>query len=926
MKKKTKFKLKNSHRIPFRITITVCLIGAAGTYNLFHNSFFRALTKLDEEPIATITFKHKTAERKFLNRVIWDRLKQNSPIYNGDIIHTADLSEATVYFEDGTILDLAENTMAQVFMHSDGILQAELNSGSAGLTAGTENRGLKLKSSDSEVFIGSNSKIFAKKESKNELQISMEKGNAQFADGEIISEGKSLSISKGIKTELPFNLISPAQNEKILYFTNNLYPVNFKWTSEKGTPLTLIIAEDKQFTKITKILQTFGSTESSVNLAKGTYYWKLKESNAGNSSENPDEYVLYGKFQLIQSIKPELVVPAENFLYSFRKQKPSIRFIWNECEAASAYNFEVSDNQDMKNPHLTQRISGTSLIISTLGAGTWYYRVTPFYAINNIGLQNPSEIRSFRIEQRDKLSIPVLTSPSNNEFLDKTRALSSFSWKMQNEPMTYKISISNDKNMHSPLIIRQSIDNFINFTSEELKTLPDGQYYWQITQTDNEGNESEPSKIRTFYAINGKLEQRPIFPPEEYSIWKPLLSDIRFTWKTNLELEQFIQVSSDENFKKLIIDEAVSGQSFKVTNLEEGDYFWRITTKDENFQHSSEKRKFSVVSEFNAPEIITPGKDKKAVIRPNQPYNFSWQPEENLDYYRLKLYKNNSTEAFYDENFISDSNISIVMENLEEGLYRYELQGYSVENDSNTRRSSMTRESSFVLRKIKPVTQLTPENGTHIGGWEAIEHPPLLTWTSRESFSNAEIILSKKSGIEAEEKHYKQKNFSYQLPALSSGQYEWQIKALSSDQLDISSVQTFTFYVDEIPPFDAPKNARTEGGSLFNAEYLRKTPYIVFNWQSVARAENYLLEILNKKNKVVHKAVIDKSSAPSYKLESLSKLERGNFKWRIRACKMTPDKNEILIDGRTAEGTFTIDYNLKENGGKHKDKGALYAK
>ena len=131
MKKKTRFKLKNDLVVPFRIAVLICLTGAAVNYLLFHNSFFKALSKLDEEPIATITFKYKNAERKFLDRVLWDRLKQESPVYNGDTIHTAENSEATVYFQDGTILELLENTMAQVFLHTSGFCEAQLEKGNA---------------------------------------------------------------------------------------------------------------------------------------------------------------------------------------------------------------------------------------------------------------------------------------------------------------------------------------------------------------------------------------------------------------------------------------------------------------------------------------------------------------------------------------------------------------------------------------------------------------------------------------------------------------------------------------------------------------------------------------------------------------------------------------------------------------------------
>lgn len=62
-------------------------------------------SKLNEQPIATITFKYKTAPRKFMDRVVWDRLRQDSPVYNGDTIHTATLSEANIWFNDENVMD-----------------------------------------------------------------------------------------------------------------------------------------------------------------------------------------------------------------------------------------------------------------------------------------------------------------------------------------------------------------------------------------------------------------------------------------------------------------------------------------------------------------------------------------------------------------------------------------------------------------------------------------------------------------------------------------------------------------------------------------------------------------------------------------------------------------------------------------------------
>ena len=68
MKKKTKSKLRNDIALSFLLAIFVSLAGASINSVLFYRSFYQTLTKLNEDPIATITFKYKTAQRKFLDR------------------------------------------------------------------------------------------------------------------------------------------------------------------------------------------------------------------------------------------------------------------------------------------------------------------------------------------------------------------------------------------------------------------------------------------------------------------------------------------------------------------------------------------------------------------------------------------------------------------------------------------------------------------------------------------------------------------------------------------------------------------------------------------------------------------------------------------------------------------------------------------
>ena len=216
------------------------------------------LTKQNEQPIATITFKYKTAQRKFLDRVVWDRLRQNSPVYNGDTIHTAALSEATIWFNDGNVMDLMENTMAQVFLTADNQAAVELEDGYATVDSSDSDNGFTLSSNGVQVAVKAGTSLSAgsvsqeatttatgtdKKAAKG-LSVQVLKGTAsvQNADGTstAIAQGQELNMSttEGGATVVPsrptLTVLSPARNEKILYHTQGAANVHFTRSLRKS--------------------------------------------------------------------------------------------------------------------------------------------------------------------------------------------------------------------------------------------------------------------------------------------------------------------------------------------------------------------------------------------------------------------------------------------------------------------------------------------------------------------------------------------------------------------------------------------------------------------------------------------------------------------------------------------------------------------
>jgi hypothetical protein len=70
---------------------------------LFRLDLFRTLEARDEEPAGIIIIKNNVVQRRYADRTIWDRLIVDSPVYSGDLIRAAELSDATIFIDENQI-------------------------------------------------------------------------------------------------------------------------------------------------------------------------------------------------------------------------------------------------------------------------------------------------------------------------------------------------------------------------------------------------------------------------------------------------------------------------------------------------------------------------------------------------------------------------------------------------------------------------------------------------------------------------------------------------------------------------------------------------------------------------------------------------------------------------------------------------------
>lgn len=169
------------------------------------------------------------------------------------------------------------------------------------------------------------------------------------------------------------------------------------------------------------------------------------------------------------------------------------------------------------------------------------------------------------------------------------------------------------------------------------------------------------------------------------------------------------------------------------------------------------------------------------------------------------------------------------------------------------------------------------------------------------------------------------------MEPLSAGTYEWTVYATTTDGLDVSAVKPARFVVREIPPFMAPVISSPKEGSIYNAEVFKANGlFIKLEWKTSnirykEEVNGYAVEIYNKKKKPVWQKVIagtDKTSVTLEK-ETLAKLGKGEYTWKVKALRINEKTKDILVDGVYASGSFAIDINV---GGTVRQKdGDFYA-
>ncbi|MCL2443173.1 MAG: hypothetical protein FWD13_06875 [Treponema sp.] len=245
------------------LVIIVFVFIAAVCVELFRRDLMQTFSLQNIEPVGTVVVKRNTVQRRLGDRIVWDRLAHESPVYVWDIIRVADISAATLYIQDNSI-DLGENTLIRIVPSANGEgITIVLDSGNLFLVAGDESNGLIIDINGQHLIPVPGNILSA---------VVTEQGQTSFREYETVDQ----LIQSNISREIPGpRLFSPAVNSVFRYHDDKPV-VNFRWERiEEAVSYVLEVSSAPDFSSLHLRRMSSIPSLSNIGLENGLWFWRV---------------------------------------------------------------------------------------------------------------------------------------------------------------------------------------------------------------------------------------------------------------------------------------------------------------------------------------------------------------------------------------------------------------------------------------------------------------------------------------------------------------------------------------------------------------------------------------------------------------------------------------------------------------------------
>ena len=874
----------------------VCVLGICGSLIFYRNDLNSTIQKLEEKPIGTVHRTQNTGQRLSSGHVQWERLEKFSPVYNGDLINTAPFSEVFIGFNNGETLELSENSAVQISLNENGNPGIELLKGAIHVQSGRENLAITPAANNEnrntrKIELGS--RTSASISSPDNLAVKIFQGSGILFldnDSHSIYSGQAFNALNNIPEEMPALMLTPRDGARILKTSDIPEPVRFQWRHSMGSEAAFLLefSQNRNFSLITKALNIENKDYAEVDLAEGTWYWRLFLNETEADS---------GRLEILNNSGPRALSPANGSTETLYAGNSGLQFFWIVPEEAEAVLLEVADNPEMSRPRIRQLVKKTgggygSHISAEIGAGQWYWRVHPVFSG---GISEGDNILS-RISGNHGY---WRVRPVNSDIMadDRPSPVNSFKVVSSTEP--------------------QAVKTAAGFTN----------------------------------AIPGYSPQ-VVFPPDSYVLEANRTPDIIFSWRNPLLYRARFQIAERSDFAgTLIVDEWVSGSSIRGIHLDPGAYYWRVTGTGPAGSGESRPVRLVVERSLAMPKLGVPLEDAVLRMADNRTVTFSWQKENYADYYSYRLFLAGRTSPLTEISFLENTSLQVSFDPNTSGDFYWTVQGFTSATESRSVRGGLMAQNTFsvVPRTVivssgivwsiprieniefkqgevqAPITLVSPVTGTTISGITALRSPPIARWNINEPIQNAQLIISSTTNPSADPRAIvldAGAGTTARFPQLPEGTWYWIIRGDTIDRRGATPGEIFWIKVLPIPQLPAPVIIQPEQDSVIGIEQLTRDRQIIFRWEEVEGADAYVFSLYREAAPPVRLVNTDPDPRLGFIFDDLLRLNEGDYYWQVEAVSKN-DRGQIEQRGITETHNFKIEIQRSE-GFQTQTQGTLY--
>lgn len=615
---------KTDRLVPL-VTISLIILFSFMLYADFTGSHSRSR----EDEIGTLAYEKRIAQRRYAEEVVWESIDRDARVYNCDYLRTTEGSGAIVRLDDGTDIEMDENTLLMVCRSKEGV-SIDLDSGSIATRKKQGDRAMKISSRYASIAVREG--VLDVDVTKKGLNLSVSEGSA-----EMTAAGKSEKVGQGFEASVSGDAIKKekAFARQVLPGINSYYVtaekerrVDFSWEADAGRAARLQVSNNAAFTAMAADVAVGGENKTSLELPAGTYFWRLADE-AGKTGT-------VRVFTIVNDRPAVPVAPVQAEQISARGKTSFVRFAWETAAAASSYTVTVGRDPGFKNIALTLKSDADSIATDELGPGSYYWRIRNDYGFST-DTALYSGVRQFSIARAAAIPAPEPLVPADGGTVsDLSIAAGSalFNWTGIAGCAGYEFAIARDAGF-GKLAYSETTGN--NFHKPRVP-LYKGTYFWRVRGVAESGAFSPYSRALKL-AVVGAVPPVLVAPAPGAVIVTDGTSRLAFRWSGPDGGQRYrFELSADRDFKKLLVGTNVSGLTHSVAVPGTGTYFWRVKLLAAGGPSlASEHRRLSVTEGLEAPAGTFPANNEAVTIQSRSGMIFKWDMVKGATHYQVKV-------------------------------------------------------------------------------------------------------------------------------------------------------------------------------------------------------------------------------------------------------------------------------------------------